>query len=52
MNGGRSEEAKRKLWGEVTDFILEKRKSFFFFEGSQAIPARLSDKDTMKMKTL
>jgi hypothetical protein len=37
--------AERKLGGEG-------RKSILLLEGSQAMPARPSDKDRMKMKTL
>jgi hypothetical protein len=46
-------EAKRILWGRSErHFISVGRKSILLSEGFQAMPARPSDKDRMRVKTL
>jgi hypothetical protein len=46
-------EAKRILWGRSErNFISVGRKSILLSEGSQAMPARPSDKARMRVKTL
>jgi hypothetical protein len=51
VNDGRSVEAKRKiLGGQVRDTIFGGGGRASFFGGSQAMSARLSDKNSVKRK--
>jgi hypothetical protein len=45
-------EAKRKYGGEVRDTLFQEGESSLSLEGSQAIPARPSDKDGKRVKIL